>query len=62
MFQDLRGAVVQICGFLGKNVSDDVIDRVVEKTSFKNMKTDTRIFIPNTIKDAEKGTFFRKGM
>ncbi|XP_053348953.1 amine sulfotransferase-like [Clarias gariepinus] len=61
MFQDLRGAVVQICGFLGKNVSDDVIDRVVEKTSFKNMKTDTRIFIPNTIKDAEKGTFFRKG-
>ncbi|KAM9493772.1 amine sulfotransferase-like [Clarias gariepinus] len=64
MIRDLRGAIVKICEFLGKNVSDEVINSVVEKTSFNNMKKDPKAnytFLPDDIANFGKYGFLRKG-
>ncbi|XP_033826801.1 amine sulfotransferase-like [Periophthalmus magnuspinnatus] len=64
MIMDLRGAVVKICQFLCKNLSDADIDKVVEKSTFESMKDNPKAnytLIPSLPKNVNFGVFLRKG-
>ncbi|XP_075780141.1 amine sulfotransferase-like isoform X1 [Pelodiscus sinensis] len=64
MKKDLRGAVLKICKFLGKQLTEKELDTVVEKASFDNMKRDARANyenMPESLQERGKGHFLRKG-
>ncbi|XP_044281934.1 amine sulfotransferase-like [Varanus komodoensis] len=58
MIKDLRGAVLKVCGFIGKQLSSQEVDKVVEMATFENMKRDPRA---NNVVTA-KERFRRKDM
>ncbi|NXF95797.1 ST3A1 sulfotransferase, partial [Eubucco bourcierii] len=64
MKKDLRSAVLKICKFLGKKLSEEELDSVVRQASFENMKKDPRANyenLPDDVVAKDKGTFLRKG-
>ncbi|KAG8434048.1 hypothetical protein GDO86_012423 [Hymenochirus boettgeri] len=63
--QDLRGSVVRICKFLGKELNDEEIDSVVKHSTFDTMKENKMCNGDVTqahILDKSKGTLMRKGI
>ncbi|KAM9156704.1 amine sulfotransferase-like [Pangshura tecta] len=64
MKKDLRGTVLKICKFLGKQLNEKELDTVVEKATFDQMKTDPRAnyeSMKGNLLERGKGYFLRKG-
>ncbi|XP_010221213.1 PREDICTED: amine sulfotransferase-like [Tinamus guttatus] len=62
--RDLRSAVLKICDFLGRKLSEKEVESVVRQATFENMKKDPRANyekMPGYLKDAKKVNFLRKG-
>ncbi|KAM4770771.1 sulfotransferase 2B1-like [Rhinophrynus dorsalis] len=65
LLQDLRGSVVRISKFLGKDLNDEEIDSVVKHCSFNIMKENKMsnfTLIPQENMDHTKGSLLRKGV
>ncbi|NWI18096.1 ST3A1 sulfotransferase, partial [Crypturellus soui] len=57
-------AVLKICNFLGKELSEKEVESVVRQATFENMKKDPRANygeIPGFLKEEKQGHFLRKG-
>nr|XP_033817464.1 sulfotransferase 2B1-like [Geotrypetes seraphini]XP_033817465.1 sulfotransferase 2B1-like [Geotrypetes seraphini]XP_033817466.1 sulfotransferase 2B1-like [Geotrypetes seraphini] len=65
LLQDLRGSVMRICNFLGRELNEAAIDSVVENTTLKSMK-DNKMSNHSTVNkeiiDVQKSPFIRKGI
>jgi len=64
LLQDLRSAVLKICNFIGKKLSEEEIESVVRQATFENMQKDPRANyenMPDDIAIKGKGKFLRKG-
>ncbi|KAA8591523.1 hypothetical protein FQN60_016897 [Etheostoma spectabile] len=58
-------AVRRISDFLGRNLSEEVIQKIAEHCSFKTMKTNKMSnfsMVPKEFMKPEKSPFFRKGV
>ena len=59
---DLKGHIEKIASFLGKDISEKVVNYIVEKTTFKNMSKDPKYNMANIPDfDTTKSQFMRKG-
>ncbi|XP_066467100.1 amine sulfotransferase-like [Tiliqua scincoides] len=64
MKKDLRGTILKICNFLGKRLSEECVDEVVDKATFDKMRQDHRSnyeHFGSDLIDLSKGRFLRKG-
>lgn len=65
MAQDFPAALRRLSDFLGRNLSEEVIQKIAEHCSFKNMKANTMSnfsLIPKVLMDSDKSPFLRKGV
>ncbi|XP_078109624.1 sulfotransferase 2B1-like isoform X1 [Sander vitreus] len=65
MAKDLPAAVRRISDFLGRNLSEEVIQKIAEHCSFKTMKTNKMSnfsLVPKEYMNPDKSPFFRKGV
>uniref|UniRef100_UPI00398F602F sulfotransferase family 2, cytosolic sulfotransferase 2 n=1 Tax=Pristiophorus japonicus TaxID=55135 RepID=UPI00398F602F len=65
MLQNMKGMVVKISEFLGKPLSDDMIEVIVNQSQFNNMrenKMSNYKLVPNEILDQTKTNVLRKGI
>ncbi|NWI99238.1 ST3A1 sulfotransferase, partial [Crypturellus undulatus] len=64
MKKDLQSAVLKICNFLGKELSEKEVESVVRQATFENMKKDPRANyeeLPEIFQGNKEGHFLRKG-
>ncbi|KAL8186431.1 UNVERIFIED_CONTAM: hypothetical protein K2H54_070361 [Gekko kuhli] len=64
MKKDLRSSVLKICRFLGKKLTEEELQVVVDKATFDKMRRDPRSnyeHMPNDLLEKGKGHFLRKG-
>ncbi|XP_060094451.1 amine sulfotransferase-like [Heteronotia binoei] len=64
MKKDLRSSVLKICSFLGKNLSEEKLQDIVDKATFDKMRIDPRANyenMPPDLLEKGKGHFLRKG-
>ena len=64
MKADLRGNVVKIANFIGKELTDEMIDAIVERTTFKNMAKDKKFNFEDSKNESwkmDRAKFIRKG-
>ncbi|XP_036414715.1 sulfotransferase family 2, cytosolic sulfotransferase 3 isoform X2 [Colossoma macropomum] len=65
LIQDLRGALERMLRFLGRQMSEEALDRVTEHCLFKNMKNNNMSnysLVPQEVMDSSKSAFLRKGI
>ncbi|XP_061675991.1 sulfotransferase family 2, cytosolic sulfotransferase 3 [Syngnathoides biaculeatus] len=65
MIQDLPAAVRLISNFLGKNLSDQIIEKIAHHSSFKSMQANIMSnfsLVPKIYMDSDKSQFLRKGV
>ncbi|KAL7849702.1 hypothetical protein SRHO_G00190510 [Serrasalmus rhombeus] len=61
MIMDLRSVVEKVSHFLGRDLDEAAISRVVEKATFKNMKEDPKANYEFLSTKTVEGKFMRKG-
>lgn len=64
MIKDLKSAVLKICDFLGKDLTEDAVNVVVQRATFKNMATDSGAnyeSLKENIIETSQGRLLRKG-
>ncbi|XP_015264572.1 PREDICTED: amine sulfotransferase-like [Gekko japonicus] len=64
MKKDLRSSVLKICSFLGKKLTEEELQVVVDKATFDKMRIDPRSNyenMPTDLLEKGKGHFLRKG-
>ncbi|XP_061145551.1 sulfotransferase family 2, cytosolic sulfotransferase 3 isoform X3 [Syngnathus typhle] len=65
MIQDLPAALRLMSNFLGKNLNDDVIEKIANHSSFKSMQANIMSnfsLVPKIYMDSDKSHFLRKGV
>ncbi|KAK1162185.1 sulfotransferase 2B1-like [Acipenser oxyrinchus oxyrinchus] len=65
MIMDLKGSISKICSFLGKSLSEEVMERIADHCTFKNMKQNKMSnysLVPKQFMDTSKSEFLRKGV
>ncbi|XP_066521599.1 sulfotransferase 2B1-like [Hoplias malabaricus] len=65
MIQDLKGSVSRIAQFLGKSLSEEVVEKIADSCVFQNMKQNKMSnysLVPEEFMDQKKSAFLRKGI
>ncbi|XP_067914672.1 sulfotransferase 2B1-like [Heterodontus francisci] len=65
MLQAMQGVLVKLGQFLGKQLSDNAIEAIVNQSKFNNMKQNKMSnysFVPEELMDQKKSNFLRKGI